>query len=94
MMSEISRTGSPTSHGKSDKGFTWTVSLSAPPQLGWKAAFQDPQDWSLVFHPRLVRFFGGTMIFESDEQNIPTWMQYIDKWINSANETLSLHQVV
>lgn len=40
---------------------------------------------SILCDPNRIRFYLGTMIFDSDEANVPIWIEFIEKWMASAN---------
>lgn len=85
-MSEIKRTGPPTPRAVKGRIFTWTLPINAVPHAQWKSYFTQTKDRTLGFGPDNVRFYLATMIFESDESGVPTWIEFIDRWTASANE--------
>lgn len=85
-MSQITRTGPPTPRGVKGRLFTWTVPISRVPHPQWKSFFTHTKDRSLASNPDGVRFYLATAIFESDDESLPTWIEFLDRWIVSANE--------
>lgn len=79
---EIKRAGPPTTHDM----VLWRVPLSAPPSVEWQRSFQTAEESTMVAIPKSVQFEPAALTFRSEEQNIPEWIQYIDKWISRANE--------
>lgn len=85
-MSQITRTGPPTPRAVKGRSFTWTLPITAVPHPQWKSFFTNTKDRTLGYTPDGVRFYLATMIFESDEDGVPTWIDFIDRWTASANE--------
>jgi hypothetical protein len=72
--------------------YTSVVPLSEPPTREWEVLFRQPLDFTSVYHPNRIRIEKGRLAFESEEQQVPTWLHYIDKWIASANQRLAARQ--
>jgi len=85
-MSEIKRTGPPTPREIKGKVVTWTVPINTSPPKPWMEYFVRTKDRSILCDPNRIRFYLGTMIFDSDEANVPIWIEFIEKWMASANE--------
>jgi hypothetical protein len=83
---EIERTGPPTPQQVSGRTFTWTTGINKFPPKVWRELFVDTKDRSIDFSPDKVRFYQSVLIFESEEEKVPTWIQFINGWIRSANE--------
>ncbi len=83
---EIKRLGPPSPRDVKGRLFTWTIPLSAAPPPPWKSFFTATKDRGIICSPDRVRFYLATLIFESDEANVPTWVEFIDRWMGSANE--------
>jgi hypothetical protein len=89
--SEVTRTGPPTPQQVTGRMFTWTVSLNRYPPKAWRDFFFDTKDRSIDCMPDKVRFFQAMMIFESDQDTVPTWIQFITRWMTSANQRYARH---
>lgn len=85
-MTEIKRLGPPTPRHVKGRIFTWTVPINMEPLKSWRSFFTNTKDRSLTCTPDNVRFYLSTLIFESDEESVPVWIEFIDRWIPSANE--------
>jgi hypothetical protein len=68
---------------------TSVVPLGGTPTREWEVLFRQPLDFTSVYHPNRIRIEKGRLVFESEEQHVPTWLHYIDKWIASANQRLA-----
>jgi hypothetical protein len=68
---------------------TSAVPLAQTPTREWEALFRQPVDFTSVYHPNRIRIEKGRLVFESEEQHVPTWLHYIDKWIASTNQRLA-----
>lgn len=84
-MSEIRRTGPPTPRDIKGRIVTWTVPINASPPKAWLEYFVRTKDQSILCNPDRVRFYLGTMIFDSEEANVRDWIEFLEKWIASAN---------
>lgn len=85
-MTEIRRTGPPTPRDIKGKTVTWTLPINVTPPKAWLEYFVRTKDRSILCAPERVRFYMGTMIFESEEVNVRNWIEFIEKWTASANE--------
>ena len=85
-MSEIKRTGPPAPQNVKGRTFTWTAPLNAMPPKPWVEFFGHTKDRSIDCSPDHVRFYQATLIFDSDEAHVAVWMEFIEKWMASANE--------
>ena len=88
-MTEIKRTGPPIPRDVKGRIFTWTLPINMEPPRSWRTFFTNTKDRTLGCSPDNVRFYLATMIFESDEDSVPTWIDFIDRWTASANERFS-----
>jgi hypothetical protein len=84
-VSEIKRTGPPSARDVKGKTITWTLPLSAMPDKEWRKFFVQTRDTTVVCNPRSVAMYQGLMVFESVEDDVPTWISFIDKWMAAAN---------
>ena len=78
---EIKRVGPPTTRNLTD----WTVALSNTPDAEWQTAFMHAGEHSAIAVPRRVVFDWAAIVFKSNEEQVPHWIEYIDKWIAAAN---------
>jgi hypothetical protein len=85
-VTEIKRTGPPSARDVKGRVITWTLPLSAMPDKDWRQFFNQTKDTSLVCTPRHVHIYQGMMVFESTEDDVPTWIGFIDKWMATANQ--------
>ena len=84
-MSEIKRTGPPSAREVKGKTITWTLPLSAMPDKEWRKFFAQTKDTTVVCTPQGVAMYQAMMVFESVEDDVPTWVGFIDKWMAVAN---------
>ncbi len=84
-MDEIKRIGSPVVIDVSGKAYRVAVPLNRIPSPVWWVFFRDSGEWTSVCHPRSAVLDGSCLIFESEAEQVPGWIQYIDRWIASAN---------
>lgn len=90
-MSYVQRVGAPTvAHLR--MLYTSVVPLSETPTREWEALFRQPVDFTSVYHPNRIRIEERRLAFESEAQQVPTWLHYIDKWIASANQRFAERQ--
>jgi hypothetical protein len=75
MSGEIKRTGPPTARDMKGRLVTWAVPLNAMPD----------KEWTVTCTPNHVHVYQGMMVFESLEDDVPTWITFIDKWTAAAN---------
>jgi len=81
----IKRVGPPKATDLKGDEFTWTIQLSAAPSREWSRLFTEPAESTVLCHPRRLGMMHQALVFKSDEGHLPTWVQYIDKWIGGAN---------
>lgn len=79
----INRSGPPTTHDR----VTWRVPLSAPPSLRWQQSFQAADGSTSVATAGRVRFEEAALTFRGQDEHVPAWIEYIDRWIAHANLT-------
>jgi hypothetical protein len=84
-VAEIKRTGPPSARDVKGKIVTWTLPLSAMPDKEWRQFFVQTKDTTVVCNPQSVHMYQGMMVFESIEDDVPTWIGFIDKWMAAAN---------
>ena len=84
-MSEIKRTGPPSARDVKGKTITWTLPLNAMPGKEWRQFFVQTKDTTVVCNPHSVAMYQAMMVFESIEDDVPTWISFIDKWMAVAN---------
>jgi hypothetical protein len=82
----ITRLGPPTPRQVTDSVFTLTIAISQYPSKTWRDFFVQTKDRTIDLSPDKVRFYQNYMIFESEEKLVPTWVQFITRWLTSANE--------
>src|SRR5262249_55021263 len=80
----IKRVGPPKATDLKGDEFTWTIQLSAAPSREWSRIFSEPADSTVLCHPRRLGIMHQAIVFKADEGHLPTWVQYIDKWIGGA----------
>jgi hypothetical protein len=78
---DIKRAGPPTTRNLTE----WTIPLSNAPDSEWQAAFMQSGDHSSTAVPRRVVFDWAAIVFKSSEEQVPHWIEHIDKWIAAAN---------
>jgi len=88
MAEEIKRVGPPKATDLKGDEFTWTLQLSAAPSREWSKFFSEPAESTVLCHPRRLGMMHQALVFKSDEGHLPTWIQYVDKWIGGANRSL------
>jgi hypothetical protein len=88
MAEEIRRVGPPKATDLKGDEFTWTIQLSAAPSRDWSKVFSEPAESTVLCHPRRLGMMHQSLVFKSDESHLPTWVQYVDKWIAGANKNL------
>jgi hypothetical protein len=84
-VSEIKRTGPPKASDVMGRIVTWTLPLNAMPDKEWRQFFLQTKDTTITCTPKHVHMYQGLMVFESAEEDVTTWMSFIDKWVASAN---------
>jgi len=80
---DIVRTSAPITKN----GDEWEVTLSGHPTREWWRFFQKPPETVTLADPSRVNFNGFAMVFRSPEDHVRHWIEMIDKWIASANES-------
>ena len=78
----IKRSGPPTTHDS----VMWRVPLSAPPSREWEQAFRAADESTTIAVPKRVQFEQTALTFRSDDDDVPVWVEYIDRWIAHANQ--------
>ena len=92
MAEEIKRGGPPKATDLKGEEFTWTVPLTEPPTREWSKLFSEPAESTVLCHPRRLGMMHQALVFKSDEGHLPTWVQYIDKWIGGANKGMEAQE--
>jgi len=64
---------------------TWTAPLSAMPDKEWRQFFTQTKDTTIVCTPKHVHMYQNMVVFESAEEDVATWIGFIDKWTAAAN---------
>ncbi len=82
----IKRVGPPKATDLKGDEFTWQIQLSLAPSREWSRLFSEPSESTVLCHPRRLGMMHQALVFKSDEGHLPTWVQYIDKWIVGANK--------
>jgi hypothetical protein len=85
MTGQIKRTGPPTARDVKGRLVTWTVPLNAMPDKEWRQFFLQTKDTTVTCTPNHVHVYQGMMVFESLEDDVATWISFIDKWTAAAN---------
>jgi hypothetical protein len=85
MTGEINRTGPPTARDVKGRLITWAVPLNAMPDKEWRQYFLQTKDTTVTCTPDHVHVYQGMMVFESLEEDVPTWISFIDRWTTAAN---------
>jgi hypothetical protein len=85
-VTEIKRTGPPTARDVKGRIITWSMPLNAMPDKDWRQFFSQTKDTTLVCTPKHVHMYQSLMVFESAEENVPTWVTFVDKWTAAANK--------
>jgi hypothetical protein len=82
---EIKRTGPPSARDVKGRLITWTAPLSAMPDKEWRQFFAQTKDTTVVCTPKHVHMYQSMVVFESAEDDVATWIGFIDKWTAAAN---------
>ena len=85
MTGQIKRTGPPTARDVKGRLVTWTVPLNAMPDKEWRQFFLQTKDTTVTCTPNHGHMYQGMMVFESLEDDVATWISFIDKWTAAAN---------
>jgi hypothetical protein len=90
-MEEIKRTSSP----RTSDGTRWEVQLSGIPSREWLDLFRASREVATTAMARRVEFDRACAVFKSDEDHVPHWIEWIDRWIASTNarRLMDLEQV-
>ena len=91
-MIEIKRTGPPSARDVKGRIVTWVMPISAMPDKDWRQFFTQTKDKTLVCTPNHVHMYQGLMVFESAEEDVATWITFIDKWMAVANQRYAARQ--
>lgn len=86
----IKRTGPPKVRGVEGNESQVLVPLNAIPAPIWRMTFRSLDEHTSACHPRAVRFAGSALAFASEEDDVPVWTTYIDRWIETTNTELSV----
>jgi hypothetical protein len=84
-VADIKRTGPPTARDVHGKLITWALPLNAMPGKEWRQFFAQTKDTTVSCNPQHVHMYQGVMVFQSTEEDVPTWIGFIDKWTANAN---------
>jgi hypothetical protein len=84
-VADIKRTGPPSARDVKGKIVTWTVPINAMPGKEWRQFFVQTKDTTVVCNPQSVHMYQGMMVFESIEDDVSTWIGFIDRWMAAAN---------
>ena len=89
MAAHIQRTAGPQPVGEQNGEFSWTIPLSAAPSREWLKFFNTPLEAGGTCMPSLVNIRDRAMVFTASEERIKDWVQSIDQWIATANESVA-----
>ncbi len=64
----------------------FAVSLDPMPTAAWLNFFRSTEDWSATRHPLFVDVSGKALLFDSREDELPSWLTDLDRWIRTANQ--------
>jgi len=78
----INRSGPPATHDR----VTWRVPLSAPPSIDWQRSFREAEGSTPPAMPKAVQFEHAALTFRSSDDDVPMWIEHIDRWIASVNK--------
>ena len=84
-MDDIWRIGPATVISRRGSDIDLSVPLNAMPDKEWRQFFLQTKDTTVTCTPNHVHVYQGMMVFESLEDDVPTWMTFIDKWTAAAN---------
>ena len=85
-MTEIKRTGPPSARDVKGRIVTWVMPINAMPDKDWRQFFTQTKDVTLVCTPKHVHMYQNMMVFESAEEDVATWITFIDRWTAAANQ--------
>jgi hypothetical protein len=77
----ITRSGPPRTHDR----VTWRVPLSGPPSIEWQETFRKADGATSIATPGGVRFEEVALTFRSEDDDVPLWIEHIDRWIAQTN---------
>jgi hypothetical protein len=82
---EIRRIGPPSARDVKGRLITWTAPLNAMPDKEWRQFFAQTKDTTITCTPKHVHMYQSMVVFESAEEDVATWIGFIDKWAAAAN---------
>jgi hypothetical protein len=82
---EIKRIGPPSARDVKGRIVTWTAPLNAMPDKEWRQFFSQTRDTTVTCTPKHVHMYQGMVVFESAEEDVATWVRFIDRWTAAAN---------
>jgi len=92
-VTDIKRTGPPSARDVKGRIVTWVIPISAMPDKDWRQFFNQTKDTTLVCTPKHVHMYQSMMVFESAEEDVATWITFIDKWTAAANQRYADRQI-
>lgn len=84
-MNEIKRIGPPTARDVKGRVVTWTAPLNAMPDKEWRQFFAQTRDTTITCSPKHVHMYQSMLVFESAEEDVASWISFVDKWVAAAN---------
>jgi carbonic anhydrase len=88
----IKRVGPPKATDLKGEEFTWSIALNQVPSKEWAKLFAESNETTAICHPKRLGMMHQALVFKCEEAHVPTWVQYIDKWIAAANHALTEHE--
>ncbi len=85
VLNGIERVSPPKLSQPADRHPVVTIALSSAPSRTWRQFFRYVRARPPLCYPDLVHFCGDTLAFTSSEQDVETWVQCLDLWIEEAN---------
>jgi hypothetical protein len=86
-MRTIKRLGPPSVLNRlSSDIFQVAVTLDAAPAPAWIRFFRDTESWTGSRHPLFIDLKGSNLVFESTAEDLPGWVEDLDRWIRTANQ--------
>ncbi len=64
----------------------FAVSLDTRPTTAWLNFFRSPEDWNSGRHPLFIDVQDTALLFDSREEELPSWLSDLDRWIRTANQ--------
>jgi len=92
-VTDIKRTGPPSARDVKGRIVTWAMPINAMPDKDWRQFFNQTKDTTLVCTPKHVHMYQNMMVFESAEEDVATWITFIDKWTAAANQRYADRQL-